>query len=164
MWCCFREPEPEKSFDLSSVNYEDTVPFALPLENCAVKVVKVYDGDTITVAFHFCGTLYRTHVRLLGIDAPEIKGSSEEEKAHALVAREELSKLVMGKIVVLRKTEKNTGGSKKKEKFGRVLAAIYLGDLDVNTYMLNHGLALPYDGEKKAPYNRSAYAKLKKMP
>jgi hypothetical protein len=70
----------------------------------------------------------------------------------------------MGKIVTLKKTEKNTGGSKKKEKFGRVLAAIYLGTLDVNAYMLDNGLALPYDGEKKAPYNKSSYVKLKKIP
>jgi micrococcal nuclease len=158
MWCCFRQPSPEKKdpqIDWRSVSYEDTVPFSLPLENCTVKVVKVYDGDTLTVAFPFGGKLYRTQVRLLGMDCPEMKGNSEEERAHAVLARDELVKLVMGKIVVLQNTE-------KKEKFGRVLADIFLGDLHVNAYMVDKGLALPYNGEKKAAYNKSAYAKQEK--
>ena len=49
------------------------------------RVIKVYDGDTITIASKVPGLknspIYKFSVRLNGIDTPEIKGKNEDEKA-----------------------------------------------------------------------------------
>ena len=67
---------------LDSIKYNDTVPFIPAISLC--KVIKVYDGDTITIAAKLPykqSSLYRFQVRLLGIDSPEMKGHTEEERA-----------------------------------------------------------------------------------
>ena len=72
MGCCISI---EKSIE---VKWKDTVPFTLPLKNGYV--IKVYDGDTITIANRLPlindDTIYRFSVRLNGIDTPEIKGKT----------------------------------------------------------------------------------------
>ena len=136
------------------VKYHDTVEFVPPIHRGIV--VKIYDGDTITVAtpldvdwrrYWSCGkppTLYRFRVRLRGIDSPEIKGSSEEEKAKAVVSRDALSAQILGQEVELR----NVGN----EKYGRVLADVYFRKVHMNQWMLEQGYARPYDGGTKLPF------------
>jgi endonuclease YncB( thermonuclease family) len=133
-----------KNFDecLTNIEYKDTTAFIPPI--VAGKVVKVYDGDTITVASKIPGTafpIYRFRVRLAGIDSAEIKGHTEEEKKAAIVARDALHNLIFGKIIVLQ----NVG----TEKYGRILADIYIENLHINQWMLDNNYAVPYDGGKK---------------
>ena len=70
---------------LQNVEYKDTAPFYHNITYC--KCVKVYDGDTITICTN---DRFRFSVRLMGIDAPEIKGGGDNEKQLAIVARDEL--------------------------------------------------------------------------
>ena len=107
-------------------------------------VVKVYDGDTITIICYYPtynSPLFRFPVRLNGIDTPEIKGKTEEEILVAKEARDALSNLLLHKVVTL----KNIG----TEKYGRLLADVYLDDLHLNQYMLDKKLAVKYDGGTK---------------
>jgi len=130
-------PNPE-----TPIVWSDTLQFIPPVNTG--QVIKVYDGDTITIAGHlpYDGSpLYRFSVRLNGIDCAEIKGKSEEEKVCALRARDQLNQLIMNKIVVLKNV--------KNEKYGRLLADVYVDDLHVNQYMLDKGLAVVYDGGTK---------------
>jgi len=127
---------------LKNVEYKDTVRFVPPILNC--KVIKVYDGDTITVASKIPDTnlpVYRFSVRLRSIDSPEIHGETTAEKDLAIVARDALNKLIYGKIIVL----KNLG----TEKYGRILADVYVDNLHVNKWMLDNNYAVPYNGGKK---------------
>ena len=124
---------------LEDATYEKTVPFVLPVTKG--KVVKVYDGDTITVAFHLNGTLYRTSVRLLGIDTAEIKGKSEEEKKRARDARDALSAKILDKTIDFKKTA--------TEKYGRLLAEVWLENENICEWMLAQGHAVAYDGGTK---------------
>uniref|UniRef100_A0A6C0JH47 TNase-like domain-containing protein n=1 Tax=viral metagenome TaxID=1070528 RepID=A0A6C0JH47_9ZZZZ len=127
---------------LKNVEYSDIKRFIPPIEEG--KVVKVYDGDTITIASKLPNSnlpFYRFSVRLRSIDSPEIKGITEEEKSLAIEARDALHNLIFGKIIVL----KNLG----TEKYGRVLADIYLEELHINKWMLDNKYAVPYDGKKK---------------
>lgn len=127
---------------LNNIGYSDTLPFIPPIN--FGKVIKVYDGDTITIAARLPNTLqpiYRFSVRLLGIDSPEIKGKTFKEKELAVISRDILSQLIMGKIVYLRNVS--------MEKYGRILADVYLGDLHINDWMLKNGYAIPYDGGTK---------------
>ena len=125
--------------------YSDTVPFIPPVTEGFV--VKVYDGDTITIASKIPvpdSPLYRFPVRLSGIDCAEIKGSNADEKKMAIIARNELMNLIYQKKVTLQNI--------KTEKYGRILADIYLNDLHLNTYMLKNRLAVEYNGKtKKSP-------------
>jgi len=127
------------------INYKDAVKFVPPVKEGVV--VKVYDGDTITIASrlpYLDSPIYRFQVRLNGIDSPEIKGSNEDEKLAAVYAKNEMIHLVMNKTVQL----KNVG----TEKYGRLLADVYVGDLHVNQWMLDNKFAVPYGGgTKKSP-------------
>lgn len=127
---------------LDNVRYLDTVLFVPPIT--AGKVIKVYDGDTITIASKLPNSdapIYRFSVRLLGIDSAEIKGKTFAEKEIAAKARDALHKLIFGKIVHLKKIS--------TEKYGRILADVYLGDLHINQWMLDNEHAIPYDGGTK---------------
>jgi len=128
--------------DILDADYKTAVPFTVQIESG--KVVKVYDGDTITIAaklLYSKSQVYRFTVRLRGIDTPEIKGHCETEKAAAIVARDALHDKIFGKIVTL----KNVG----TEKYGRILADIYLDNIHINRWLLDSKYAVPYDGGKK---------------
>lgn len=140
--CCFNKPIPSPQI----IKWSDTVPFVPPIYHGMV--IKVYDGDTITVASKLPydnSPLYRFSVRLGGIDSPEIKGKTEEEKAHAIIARNALSELILHKHIHLKNV--------RVEKYGRVLADVYLEDIWVNKWMLDNNHVIPYNGGKKPIWN-----------
>jgi micrococcal nuclease len=78
--------------------------FIPPVKFC--RVIKVYDGDTVTIATKFPQfhptEIYKFQVRLNGIDAPEIKGKTTEEKLAALNSRDKLHKKIINRDVELR--------------------------------------------------------------
>ena len=125
------------------IKYEDTIPFVFPI-TCG-QVIKVYDGDTITIASKMpydASPLYRFSVRLNGIDTPEIKGKTEDEKSMALEARNKLSELIMNKQVFLKNVS--------SEKYGRILADVYLDDtIHINQWLIDNRYAVKYDGGTK---------------
>ena len=88
--------------------------------------------------------IYRFSVRLKGIDAPEIKGKTQEEKNAAITSRNALREKIHGEIVLLKDV--------KKEKYGRLLANIYFNNTNVNEWMLTNNYAIPYDGGKKTDF------------
>jgi endonuclease YncB( thermonuclease family) len=136
---------------LNNIDYKDTIPFIPPIKYG--KVIKVYDGDTLTIAakLPFKGSpIYRFSVRLAGIDSAEIRGGTANESEIAKIARDALHKLIFGKIVELR--------GNGKEKYGRLLADLYYNDGDsncknnvihINQWMIDNGYAVSYDGGKK---------------
>lgn len=131
---------------MTSIEWKDCVPFVPPIQSG--EIIKVYDGDTITLASRLPyadSLLYRFPVRLCGIDTPEIKGKSEGERAAAQTAKAALEGLVLHKTVTLRNTA--------NEKYGRLLADVYVGDLHVNQWMIDNGYARTYNGEKKQPWD-----------
>jgi endonuclease YncB( thermonuclease family) len=129
---------------LNSITYEQTQPFIPQLSYC--KVIKVYDGDTVTVASRTAGTniVYRFSVRLAGIDSPEMNSKNNVEKERAIFVRDRLHDLVFGKIVLLKNLS--------TEKYGRILADIYLDSLHVNQYMIDQKYAYVYNGGKKQAF------------
>jgi endonuclease YncB( thermonuclease family) len=118
-------------------------------------VIKVYDGDTITIASKLpydASPLYRLSVRLNGIDTPEIKGKTADEKQAAKEARDALSELIMNKQIRLENVE--------SEKYGRILADVYLGDLHINKWLIDNRYAVAYSGGTKTkPENWAEYRK-----
>ncbi len=137
------------------IKWEDTVPFKFPINGG--QVIKVYDGDTITIASKLPydeSPLYRLSVRLNGIDTPEIKGKTADEKQAAKDARDALAGLIMNKQIRLENVE--------SEKYGRILADVYLGDLHINKWLIDNRYAVAYDGgTKQRPDNWLEYRKSK---
>ena len=127
---------------LDAIEYKDTIPF-IP-EITAGKVIKVYDGDTITIASKMPypdSPIFRFSVRLTGIDSPEMKTKFATEKALATQSRDALSEKILGKRVILKNVS--------LEKYGRLLADVYLDDLNLNQWMLDNKYAVAYDGGTK---------------
>ena len=137
------------------VKYSETIPFIPPVKNGYI--VKVYDGDTITLATRLPivpvdeQPIYRFSVRLNGIDTPEIKGKDHDEKTAAVRARDFLSTHVMDKMVTLENV--------KLEKYGRLLATV-ISDKgeNMNNLMVEQRHAVEYDGgTKKSPVSWQRY-------
>jgi endonuclease YncB( thermonuclease family) len=137
---------------INNIKWEDTCEFTLPVKGG--KVIKVYDADTITIATKLPfkndtngkSPLYRFSVRLNGIDAPEMKGKgiTEQEKNAAHQAQQFVSKLILNKYVTLKNVQ--------NEKYGRILADVYIYDIHLNELLLKERYVVPYDGgTKKKP-------------
>lgn len=130
--------------DGTDIQWEDTFEFTFPIKGG--RVIKVYDADTITIAskLPFDGSpIYRLSVRLNGIDTPEIKGKgiSDDEKEAAKNARDFVANMVLNKFVRLENIE--------TEKYGRILADVYIGDIHLNKLLLEEKYAVKYDGGTK---------------
>ena len=124
------------------IQWSETIPFMPPIENG--QVIKVYDGDTITIATRLPykdSPLYRFPIRLKGIDSAEIKSKNINEKKNAMISRDVLTELILHKTVLIKNIE--------NEKYGRILADVYLGEICVNDWMIEKGYAVKYDGGTK---------------
>jgi micrococcal nuclease len=122
--------------------WDETVEFVFPVQSGIV--IKVYDGDTITIATRLPyekSPLYRIHIRLLGIDTPEIKSKVKEEKELSKEIRDVLSKRLLHKTIRLENVD--------TEKYGRLLADVYLDDLHINQWLIEQRYAVSYDGKTK---------------
>ena len=129
--------------DGDDIKLKDTIPFTFPI--VGGRVIKVYDGDTITIAAKLPfkdSPLFRLSVRLNGIDAPEIKSKNEDEKNAAKVCREVLAKLVLNKFIHLKNIQ--------SEKYGRILADVYVDQLHINDWLIQERYAVKYDGGTKS--------------
>ena len=134
--------------DGTDIKWEDTVEFTFPIKGG--RVIKVYDADTITIASKLPyddSPMYRLSVRLNGIDTPEMKGKGilDDEKEAAKQAREFVSNLVLNKYVRLENIE--------SEKYGRILADVYIGNVNLNEILLKERYAIKYDGGTKIKPN-----------
>lgn len=107
------------------------------------KVVSVADGDTITVL----DQNHKQHkIRLQGIDAPEKAQAFGDKSKQALHA------LVHGKTVEVVFT--------KKDKYGRIVGKVLLGNQDISHQQIKTGLAWHYKKyqEEQSMEDRDAYS------
>jgi endonuclease YncB( thermonuclease family) len=141
----FYIPKPQDyKADGDDIHWEDTSVFTYPVKGG--RVIKVYDGDTITIASKLPiekSPIYRFSVRLNGIDTPEMKGSgvTDDEKRAANEAKEFVSKLILNKYIRLENIQ--------NEKYGRILADVYVGDIHLNELLLKERYAVVYNGGTK---------------
>lgn len=100
-------------------------------------VTGVHDGDTITVEIDlgFGIKITNQKIRLVGINAPELKGTTKTE---GLKSRDKLTELVSNKQIKIQ-TIKD-----KKEKYGRLLGKIWVDDVYVNDVLLKEGYAVAF--------------------
>jgi len=111
---------------------------------CNVRVVKVYDGDTITVNIKDLPSVFgsKISVRIRGIDTAEIRGRNHCEKTAARTARKLVENLVKnGKTIHLLKVE--------RDKYFRLLADVSIDGKMVRDVLLKNRLAVAYEGKSK---------------
>ena len=94
-------------------------------------VKSVYDGDTITLQ-------NGEHIRLACIDAPELKDNAhgKADKPAAIASRNYLRNLLSGREVTLQRVT--------QDRYGRTVARVFTGSLDVSQEMVAAGYATIY--------------------
>ena len=104
------------------------------------EVIKVYDGDTITVNIDLGLDIiiHDQKIRLANIDTPELRG---DEREKGLISRDWLRDKILGEEIII-KTDKDKTG-----KYGRYIAWVYLPNTSksLNTIMIEKGLAKNYE-------------------
>ena len=153
-----------------------STPTAEGVYRCAVADAShVYDGDTISrvqilikpldlqtvnqigeifpnIVLEADGIYVQNGIRIAGIDTPEMRPSKsgrtqrsrENEKKAARNARDAVIRLLEVNAFVFTITNVDM------DKYGRVLAVVYAGDVNVGEYLIANRLALRYDGGTKA--------------
>ena len=112
----------------------------------ACKVERVVDGDTVDVVLNLgFDIMYKSRVRLYGIDTPESRTRNLDEKARGKMAGAFLkNKIDTGKKVVIQTKLKDSRG-----KFGRVLGNIIVDGININQLMIDNYHAAAYFGQSK---------------
>lgn len=110
------------------------------------KVVRVYDGDTITIIDNG----QKQSIRLVGIDTPEkSRKKHEPEQPYSQQATKYLAKLVLDKRVFIK--------SFWTDNYGRVLGVVYAGNTNVNLEMVRMGYAEVYRGAPAKGLDSNTY-------
>ncbi len=100
------------------------------------KVIDVYDGDTITAMVDLGFYHYQQmKFRLYGINTPEIRG---EDRDRGIAVRDIVRAMILDKEVIINSYKD------RQEKYGRYLANIIIGDLDLNQWLVQNGHAEEY--------------------
>jgi len=162
---------------LNNYNINNTQKFSLNLlfkeELVKVRVVNIYDGDTITGILPINNQYYNFKIRLAGIDTCEIKSKCEENKILAIKAKKRLCQLIIPDFNF--DDESNKELNKELDKilnekcyiikiklgefdlYGRVLGWLYDKKADIttpidqsfNNILINEHLAYKYEGKTK---------------
>jgi len=128
-----------------------------------VAVTKIVDGDTLDCVFDLgFDVMFKSRVRLLGIDTPESRTRNLNEKVYGLLSKKHLKEWVHWAVmsdrddieIQIRCPEKDSRG-----KFGRILGEVWVnctedghdfgGWTNVNKWMCEHGYAVGYWGQNK---------------
>ena len=127
---------------LCAASAQTVLPGPVPAE-----VRRALDGDTLGVSARiWLGQEVETKVRLEGVDAPELRGACEAERAAARAARAWLDAQLAGAAVRLVDVRFDKYG-------GRVLARVLDPQgRDVGAALVAEGLARAYDGRRREPW------------
>lgn len=121
-------------------------------------IERVIDGDTV----HLRGSVLGTKkVRLLSIDAPETNYQGKKQSPHGEQATQHLQSLLPAGTQVTIVTDYET-----TDDYGRLLAHIKKGNININQQMLSDGYAVSYflyPNQKYFQSYQQAYAKARKQ-
>ncbi|WP_349408762.1 5'-nucleotidase C-terminal domain-containing protein [Pseudalkalibacillus sp. SCS-8] len=107
-----------------------------PKEFYDAVVDRVVDGDTVYIQDSVLGT---TKIRMLSMDTPETNYNGNTQGAHAEAATEELKRLLPAGTAITLEV-----GDQPTDSYGRLLAHVKKGELNVNMEMVRLGRAVPY--------------------
>jgi len=114
-------------------------------------ILEVIDGDTLDILIDLGFEVsYKTRVRLLGVDTPEIHSRNLDIKKSGQISKKFVEDWVSRNPEVIVSTVKD-----KSEKYGRILATLkpLAGSEALNDLLIREKLAVPYFGGKKNEAN-----------
>jgi len=111
------------------------------------RVISVYDGDTINCDVTYpiikkLRAINEQKIRIYGIDTPEIRTKNLDEKALGYKVRDYVRSIIDGKEVELLLVVDN-------DKYGRLLAYVFIDDMDLGEHLISIGYAKEYYGGTK---------------
>lgn len=122
---------------------------ALEQKNIKVHVLQIYDGDTYVVKLPEMPEYFKHlkwKVRLNGIDTPEIshRAKCKEELEKGLEAKHLAEKIILdnGGYIELRNI-------KHGKYAGRIIADVYVGDVNLSQLLITKKLGYVYNGGKR---------------
>lgn len=148
---------------LTSINLSDVHVSTLNDFSTLAKVVKVYDGDTITVSFFHNKVLETRNFRMFGYDSPELHPRKTIEHRDLHMQAGQKARDVLHKLLELRNNIVWIEFC-KEEKYGRAMGTVYLLKdnkteyktdnilVNVNTWMQQNGLGKIYMGKTKEEF------------
>lgn len=127
---------------------------AFASDRVQVTLSRVYDGDTIEVINE---NNQKENIRLKGIDCfetSEINRAYKQAYQNKITIEEVTTKGIQQKKALIQLFEDNSNKHLylvryEKDAYGRTVGIIYLGNINVNKYMLNSGNAMKYIYIKK---------------
>ena len=105
------------------------------------EITSIYDADTFRVDIDGWPSIVgeRIPVRVLGVDAPEIRGKCDQEKVKARKAKQfTVEHLRNAKVIELRNIQRG--------KYFRLLADVYVDNKSLSDLLIKSGHAREYDG------------------
>jgi endonuclease YncB( thermonuclease family) len=141
--------------------YTDTPFFSFTGMSMWGRLVDVYDGDTLTIIVNVFDSFTKLHIRLQGIDAPEMRSKSKSIHDLAIQAKNELLYFFTNEKQLISRPRDYLGMNiivcylkcYGFDKYGRVLADVYIDDapnsISVSDHLMQGGHAYKYDGGKK---------------
>lgn len=106
-----------------------------PNQSLKAIVSKIVDGDTINVTIKN----KNYSIRMLGIDTPELHFQGKAQPIWGQKAKDVISEIVTVNDRVVLRTEKLVC-----DKYGRILAHVFKGQLNINLQMIKEGMAANY--------------------
>jgi endonuclease YncB( thermonuclease family) len=108
------------------------------------QVTSIYDADTFRVDIAGYPPIVGEHmsIRVLGVDAPELRGKCQLEKDKARAAKQ----FTVG---LLRSAETIELHNMQRGKYFRILADVYIDGSSLADLLINAGHARVYDGGKR---------------
>jgi len=109
------------------------------------EVTSIYDADTFRVNIKEWPDIIgkRVPIRVIGVDAPEIRGKCQAEKVAARKAKQfTVAALRSGKVIELRNI--------KRGKYFRILANVYIDGKNLSNKLIRAGHGRFYSGGKRA--------------
>ena len=108
------------------------------------EIRSIYDADTFRVTINGWPDIIGKGIpiRVLGVDAPEMRGKCEAEKILARQAKQyTVALLRSGKVIELKNTQRG--------KYFRILANVIIDGESLADSLVSNGLARRYDGGKR---------------
>jgi micrococcal nuclease len=117
-----------------------------PTDLVTAKVVRITDGDTIHVLI---ADKYET-IRLIGINAPELKDPDPQKKCWADQAKAKADQMLSGMTVQLEADPTQSD----RDKYQRLLRYVWWNGADFNLWMIQKGYAAEYTYDKPYKYQK----------
>lgn len=129
----------------TTINWDEVTdkvkPFSLKGKEVEAKIVAVYDGDTCKACFPVFNEMFKWTLRLNRIDTPELKTKNVLESSFGHEVRDKIREKVLNKVVKLK--------CEQFDKYGRLLAEVYINGESVNQFLIDNKYAFEYDGGTK---------------